>query len=101
MFWMSREDWVETVIDNVCTRPQYGYTTRGSQQGDIRLLRTTDITSGRINWNTVPFCQVNPKDPEKYLLKDGDIVISRAGSIKISCYPHMFFSGTNPDRQGN
>ena len=46
-----------------------------------RLLRTTDITKGKINWDTVPFCKDKPKNVDKYLLKDNDIVISRAGSI--------------------
>ncbi|MBN1482619.1 restriction endonuclease subunit S [candidate division KSB1 bacterium] len=65
-------------------QPQYGYTTKASQEGNLHLLRTTDITSGIINWNNVPFCTENPSDIKKYILSDGDIVISRAGSIGIS-----------------
>lgn len=76
--------WKLTKIGEVCTKPQYGYTTKAAQEGNIHLLRTTDITSGQINWNTVPFCLENPSYPEKYILKDGDIVISRAGSIGCS-----------------
>ena len=49
--------------------------------GKIHLLRTTDITSGKINWDTVPYCSEVPTDSEKYLITDGDIVISRAGSV--------------------
>lgn len=73
--------WILSKIREVCTKPQYGYTTKAAEEGTIKLLRTTDITSGKINWYTVPFCLENPSEPEKYLLKDGDIVISRAGSI--------------------
>jgi type I restriction enzyme S subunit len=78
------QGWKLTKIGEVCTKPQYGYTTKAAQEGNIHLLRTTDITSGQINWNTVPFCLENPSYPEKYILKDGDIVISRAGSIGCS-----------------
>jgi type I restriction enzyme, S subunit len=78
------EGWGIAILGEVCTRPQYGYTTSGLETGDIKLLRTTDITSGSIDWSTVPFCREIPKDSEKYLLKDRDIVISRAGSIGIS-----------------
>lgn len=78
------ENWINANIETVCTNPQYGYTTKAAQNGDIKLLRTTDITSGSINWQSVPFCSKNPDDPEKYLLKDGDVVISRAGSVGFS-----------------
>jgi len=48
------------------------------------LLRTTDITSGCIIWDKVPFCKKEPPQVGKYLLKNGDIVISRAGSVGYS-----------------
>jgi type I restriction enzyme, S subunit len=76
--------WVLSKIGEVCSQPQYGYTTSSSDEGRIKLLRTTDITSGTINWETVPYCKDDPQWIEKYLLKDGDIVISRAGSVGMS-----------------
>lgn len=76
--------WRPTTLGEVCTDPQYGYTTKAVDLGTIKLLRTTDITSGKINWDAVPFCSENPVEPEKYLLSAGDIVISRAGSVGVS-----------------
>ena len=78
------ETWVQTTIGDVCSQPQYGYTTKASNSGDLRLLRTSDITSGRINWETVPYCSENPDDLERYIIKDGDILVSRAGSVGVS-----------------
>ncbi len=78
------ETWVQATIGDVCSQPQYGYTTKAAQNGDLRLLRTTDITSGGIIWETVPYCSEKPDDPETYLLEDGDIVVSRAGSVGVS-----------------
>ncbi|MDP3396426.1 MAG: restriction endonuclease subunit S [Methanoregula sp.] len=75
------KNWVWTQIGTICTPTQYGWTTQGSTTGKIHLLRTTDITSGNINWDTVPYCSEVPTDLEKYLITDGDIVISRAGSV--------------------
>lgn len=49
------------------------------------MLRTSDITTGSIEWTTVPYCTTNPPDVEKYIIEPGDILISRAGSIGISC----------------
>jgi len=77
-------NWVLTKIEGVCINPQYGYTTKASKYGDLKLLRTTDITSGKIDWEKVPYCTKNPDDIEKYILNDGDIVISRAGSVGFS-----------------
>ena len=78
------ETWVLATVGDVCSQPQYGYTTKASNLGDLRLLRTSDITSGSINWETVPYCAENPADLEKYSLKDGDILVSRAGSVGVS-----------------
>ena len=76
--------WVWTTLQEICLAPQYGWTTKASPHGTLRLLRTTDITAGNVNWETVPFCTEEPPDKAKYLLKTGDIVISRAGSVGYS-----------------
>ncbi len=76
--------WVWTRLGEVCFDPQYGWTTSASSEGELHLLRTTDITSGNIDWITVPFCREEPFDKKKYLLNDGDIVISRSGSVGYS-----------------
>ncbi len=78
------EGWNLLKLGQICTPPQYGYTTSGSKHGTLKLLRTTDITGGQIDWENVPYCLENPKDLEKYLLHEGDIVISRAGSVGVS-----------------
>ena len=77
--------WTETTLGDVCSKPQYGWTTKADPDGDgVRLLRTTDITPGVINWSRVPFCTTEPSDPRKYLLAADDIVVSRAGSVGVS-----------------
>jgi len=85
------ENWSWSTIGDICKHPQYGWTTKALSSGSVKLLRTTDITSGEINWERVPFCYEAPSDLEKYLLRDGDIVVSRAGSVGVS---HLV---TNPE----
>ncbi len=75
--------WIKTKLGDICSKPQYGYTTRAASAGNIKFLRTTDITKG-LNWLSVPYCEANPEKPEQYLLQSGDIVISRAGSVGFS-----------------
>lgn len=79
------EGWTETTLGAVCAHPQYGWTTSAKHAATgLRLLRTTDISGGNVNWSTVPFCDKRPPDPGKYLLGHGDILVSRAGSVGIS-----------------
>ena len=75
------EEWKWVRIVDISTEPQYGYTTKAVNEGRLKLLRTTDITKGKVDWDKVPYCKEEPDDIKKYLIKDGDIVISRAGSI--------------------
>ena len=76
--------WAWTQLGEIALEPQYGWTTSAVDTGKLRLLRTSDITSGRVDWTSVPFCQDEPPNVAKYLLHDGDIVISRAGSVGYS-----------------
>ena len=84
--------WALATVGDVCSQPQYGYTTKAANSGDLKLLRTSDITSGSITWESVPFCSDSPTDCAKYIVRDGDILVSRAGSVGAS---HLV---TNPPR---
>ncbi len=79
------DGWVWTTLGEISTKPQYGWTTKAKPiGGSVLLLRTTDISSGTIDWDSVPYCTEVPENLADYLLEAGDIVISRAGSVGIS-----------------
>ena len=79
------EGWEWKRLGDVCTKPEYGYTTSAKIDGSgPKFLRTTDITKSTFDWDSVPFCEQIPDDEEKYQLRDGDILISRAGSVGAS-----------------
>ncbi len=79
------DGWVWTTLGEISTKPQYGWTTKAKPAGgSVLLLRTTDISSGTIDWDSVPYCTEVPENLADYLLEAGDIVISRAGSVGIS-----------------
>jgi type I restriction enzyme S subunit len=62
-------------------RTQYGYTASAETEGDgPKFLRITDIVPFAINWELVPHCKIDEKDEEKYLLREGDIVVARTGA---------------------
>lgn len=77
--------WEWATLGEICERPQYGWTTSAepSLEGP-RLLRTTDISRGFIDWSSVPGCRDVPNDIQRYCLANGDIVVSRAGSVGLS-----------------
>lgn len=70
------------VIDNIaekCDLINYGYTQSASQEKlGPKFLRVMDINKGDwINWETVPYCEIDKKQYSKYRLEKGDIVIAR------------------------
>jgi len=71
------ESFEETTLDYYLESTQYGYTASASETGTHQLVRITDINSGNVDWNTVPYCDCNVED--KYLLKDNDILVARTG----------------------
>lgn len=74
--------WTSVTLAEVTTRPQYGAIAKGSDQPAGPLfVRQTDIKSGRIDWSTVPYCDLDYADSEKYAISPGDLLISRLGSV--------------------
>lgn len=83
--WDLPKGWEWKNLGSVCEKAEYGYTTSAAQKSSgPRFLRTTDISSGKINWDSVPYCSSHPNNEERYSLKNGDILISRAGSVGAS-----------------
>ena len=76
--------WTWSTLGQVCSRPQYGWTTKSDRNAGLLYLRTTDISRGDVNWNKVPFCVDEPSRLEDFLLRDGDIVVCRAGTVGAS-----------------
>jgi type I restriction enzyme S subunit len=66
-------------LGEICEKPQYGYTASAEQDPvGPKFLRITDINKAPwIDWTSVPYCQIEHNDGEKYRLNPGDIVIAR------------------------
>jgi type I restriction enzyme S subunit len=74
-------NWPQVSLASVCDKPQYGAIAKGSDQPiGPRFVRQTDIASGRIEWSSVPFCDLPRADFSKYAIKRGDVLISRLGN---------------------
>ncbi|HEC66854.1 MAG TPA: hypothetical protein ENI23_16385 [bacterium] len=75
--------WKKEEIASLCQKPQYGYTSKSEnrQNNNPKYFRTTDITKEKFDWDSVPYCIAPVKNEERYLIRKGDIFITRAGSV--------------------
>ena len=64
-------------LENLITGTQYGYNASALQSGKNKFLRISNITDGKVNWDTVPFCDCS--DEHTYLLDKNDLLIARTG----------------------
>lgn len=84
-------------LNDLIEGTQYGYNASALESGNNKFLRISDITNGKVDWETVPFC--NCDDEETYLLYPDDILIARTGgttgkSFLISSPPeHSIYAG--------
>ena len=70
--------WVyfERILNNI----HYGYTASANYELlDVRLLRITDIQNNRVDWESVPGCEIKSDDFDKFKLQNGDLLIARTG----------------------
>ena len=73
--------WREVRLGELCSDIAYGYTATASHEPvGPKFLRITDIVSDSINWESVPYCEIEGSKKRKYTLETGDIVIARTGA---------------------
>ncbi|MYB64711.1 restriction endonuclease subunit S [Candidatus Poribacteria bacterium] len=78
---MAKGKWDRVVLREICDSVKYGYTASAkSEPIGPKFLRITDIMPDQIDWVSVPYCEIDDDKLNKYLLKEGDIVIARTGT---------------------
>jgi type I restriction enzyme S subunit len=75
------EGWIWTRVGQIADNIHYGYTESATQERvGPKFLRITDIQNNSVNWDLVPYCNIDNELKEKYLLKEGDLVFARTGA---------------------
>ena len=64
---------------NISQSIQYGYNAPALEHGAIKMVRISDIHENCVLWDNVPYCQIEEKDIDTYLLKVNDILFARTG----------------------
>ncbi len=81
MGYNHADTWTPVLLRDICERIDYGYTASARwEAAGPKLLRITDIVPDLIDWASVPRCEINGGDLEKYRLRRDDIVIARTGA---------------------
>jgi len=63
---MENSTWPIKTLSELCNSITYGYTESASlERIGPKFLRITDIASGRLNWDSVPYCKITDVDFEK------------------------------------
>lgn len=77
------------------TEMQYGYTQTATYEPvGPKFLRITDISSGHLDWDEVPYCPIEKEQYLKYQLEPGDTVVARTG---VSAGAARYFGGNVPE----
>lgn len=69
--------WIKSKM--ILSKVQYGFNGAGIDNGKYKLLRITDIQNNSVNWNTLPFCNIEDYIVPEYQVKKYDIFIARTG----------------------
>ncbi len=73
-------NWEWARLGNLSSDIHYGYTASAKHEAEgVRLLRITDIQNDRVDWQTVPACEITQEKSQGYLLENDDILIARTG----------------------
>lgn len=75
------QGWTTTTVGELADSIQYGHTASSTtEQVGPRFLRITDIQESKVDWDTVPFCQIPQSQIPNYRLAKGDLVFARTGA---------------------
>lgn len=78
-FHLAKE-WEWVYLEQISNLIHYGYTASANYNvKEVRLLRITDIQNNKVNWTSVPGCEIDDNKLESYMLSNGDILIARTG----------------------
>ncbi len=76
-----RSHWQNYKLGELVQSVDYGLTASATNAAiGPKFLRITDIQNGCVDWDSVPFCNYDGKEQERFTLASGDIVFARTGA---------------------
>ena len=79
---LSHKKWEIKLLGDLCTKVEYGSSSKSVSEGNIPVLRMGNIQNGRFNWDNLKY-SVNEEENVKYLLKYNDVLFNRTNSPEL------------------
>lgn len=73
------ESWEWVRWGTIAQSIQYGFNAPAQETGRIKMVRISDIQNNQVQWETVPYCEIDEKEISNYLLEENDILFARTG----------------------
>lgn len=73
------ESWEWVRLGTISEKIHYGYTASATDKGNSKFVRITDIHNNKVDWDSVPYCNVEKDKMNNLKLSKGDILIARTG----------------------
>lgn len=73
------ENWEWVRWGTLAESIQYGYNAPAQSSGRIKMVRISDIQDNSVNWELVPYCDIDEENIDLYLLRSNDILFARTG----------------------
>jgi type I restriction enzyme, S subunit len=80
LFFDPPSGWAWSRLLEISRKIHYGFTASANKTIEaVRLLRITDIQNNRVDWLSVPGCEIEKSTLPQYVLEKGDVLIARTG----------------------
>ncbi|MGR5165075.1 restriction endonuclease subunit S [Vibrio owensii] len=76
------EGWKKTTLNELCTKFEYGTSSKSSQEGEVPVIRMGNIQDGRIVMDKLVY-SLNEEDNQKYHLNFNDVLFNRTNSAEL------------------
>ena len=77
----SDSSWTQTTIAEVCSRFEYGTSSKSQPSGRVPVLRMGNLQGGEVDWSDLVYSD-NPDDILKYELQPSDVLFNRTNSLE-------------------
>jgi type I restriction enzyme S subunit len=74
--------WKIKQLGEVCTKVEYGTSSKSKPEGQLPVLRMGNIQNSRFVWDNLVY-SMNGEDNQKYLLKYNDVLFNRTNSPEL------------------
>lgn len=77
----ASDDWIVTTVGEICSKFEYGTSSKSLKRGNTPVLRMGNIQKGEFDWSDLVYSD-DQSDIERYQLKPRDVLFNRTNSLE-------------------